>query len=78
MEVFGAGVWLQYYADLEILRQVIQDDDAARVEVAQRPLGVVAAISCDASSSADENSSVSTSSKPSSSHPRADLVWSAS
>lgn len=44
MEVFGAGVWLQYYADLEIPRQVIQDDDAARVEVAQRPLGVVAAI----------------------------------
>src|SRR5690606_28616253 len=44
MEVFGAGVWLQYYADLEIPRQVIQDDDAARVEVLQRPLGVVAAI----------------------------------
>jgi acyl-CoA reductase-like NAD-dependent aldehyde dehydrogenase len=44
MEVFGAGVWLQYYADLEIPRQVIQDDGAARVEVVQRPLGVVAAI----------------------------------
>ncbi|HEX5366222.1 MAG TPA: aldehyde dehydrogenase family protein [Acidimicrobiales bacterium] len=44
MEVFGAGVWLQYYADLEIPRPVIQDDDTARVEVVQRPLGVVAAI----------------------------------
>jgi acyl-CoA reductase-like NAD-dependent aldehyde dehydrogenase len=44
MEAFGAAVWLQYYADLEIPRQVIQDDDAAKVEVVQRPLGVVAAI----------------------------------
>ena len=44
MEVFGAAIWLQYYADLEIPRQVIQDDDAAFVEVLQRPLGVVAAI----------------------------------
>jgi len=44
MEVFGAGVWFQYYADVEIPRQVIQDDDAAFVEVVQRPLGVVAGI----------------------------------
>jgi acyl-CoA reductase-like NAD-dependent aldehyde dehydrogenase len=44
MEVFGAGVWFQYYADLEIPRQVIQDDDFAFVEVVQRPLGVVAGI----------------------------------
>jgi len=44
MEVFGAGVWLQYYADLEVPREVIQDDDSAFVEVLRRPLGVVAAI----------------------------------
>lgn len=44
MEVFGAGVWFQHYADVEIPRQVIQDDDFAFVEVVQRPLGVVAGI----------------------------------
>jgi acyl-CoA reductase-like NAD-dependent aldehyde dehydrogenase len=44
IEVFGAAMWLQYYAGLEIPRQVIQDDGAAFVEVVQRPLGVVAAI----------------------------------
>ncbi len=44
MEVFGTAVWMQYYADLEIPRETIQDDDAAHVEVIQRPLGVVAAI----------------------------------
>ncbi len=44
MEVYGAAIWLQYYAALEIPRQVIQDDGAAHVEVVQRPLGVVAAI----------------------------------
>src|SRR3546814_2158523 len=43
-EVYGAAIWFQYYADLEIPRQVIQDDDAAFVEVVQRPLGVVAGI----------------------------------
>ncbi|HEY8479066.1 MAG TPA: aldehyde dehydrogenase family protein [Spirillospora sp.] len=44
MEVVGAGVWLKYYADLELPREVIQDDDKARVEVVRRPMGVVAAI----------------------------------
>src|SRR3546814_7010946 len=43
-EVYGAAIWFQYYAELEIPRQVIQDDDAAFVEVVQRPLGVVAGI----------------------------------
>src|SRR3546814_9629635 len=43
-EVYGAAIWFQYYADLEIPRQVLQDDDAAFVEVVQRPLGVVAGI----------------------------------
>jgi acyl-CoA reductase-like NAD-dependent aldehyde dehydrogenase len=44
IEVFGAGIWLQYFADLELPREVIQDDDAAFVEVVRRSLGVVAAI----------------------------------
>jgi acyl-CoA reductase-like NAD-dependent aldehyde dehydrogenase len=44
MEVFGAAIWFQYYANLELPREVIQDDDAAFAEVVRRPLGVVAAI----------------------------------
>lgn len=44
MEVFGAGVWLNYYADLELPKEVIQDDARARVEVVRRPVGPVAAI----------------------------------
>ncbi|GAA1563187.1 aldehyde dehydrogenase family protein [Actinomadura kijaniata] len=44
MEVVGAGVWLKYFADLELPREVIQDDDRAFVEVVRRPMGVVAAI----------------------------------
>jgi len=43
-EVFGAGIWFKYFADLEIPKEVIQDDDAAYAEVVRRPLGVVAAI----------------------------------
>ncbi|MBE1535962.1 aldehyde dehydrogenase family protein [Actinomadura algeriensis] len=44
MEVAAAGVWLKYFAELEMPREVIQDDDNARVEVLRRPMGVVAAI----------------------------------
>jgi acyl-CoA reductase-like NAD-dependent aldehyde dehydrogenase len=44
MEVLGAGVWFKYFADLELPREVIQDDDTAFAEVLRRPLGVVAAI----------------------------------
>ncbi|WP_245667962.1 aldehyde dehydrogenase family protein [Actinomadura macra] len=44
MEVVGAGVWLKYYAELEVPVEVIQDDDSARVEIVRRPMGVVAAI----------------------------------
>ncbi|MEV5570166.1 aldehyde dehydrogenase family protein [Spirillospora sp. NPDC052269] len=44
MEAVGAGVWLKYFADLELPREVIQDDASAFVEVVRRPLGVVAAI----------------------------------
>jgi acyl-CoA reductase-like NAD-dependent aldehyde dehydrogenase len=36
--------WLQYYAGMEMPRETLQDDDAALIEVAYRPLGVVAAI----------------------------------
>jgi len=43
-EVIGAGIWLKYFADLELPREVIQDDDNAFVEVLRRPMGVVAAI----------------------------------
>jgi acyl-CoA reductase-like NAD-dependent aldehyde dehydrogenase len=44
IELIGSGMWLQYYADLELPREVIQDDDSAFVEVIRKPLGVVAAI----------------------------------
>jgi acyl-CoA reductase-like NAD-dependent aldehyde dehydrogenase len=44
IEVFAAAIWSQYFANLETPPQVIQDDDAAYVELARRPLGVVAAI----------------------------------
>ncbi len=43
-EVFGAGIWLQYYADLEVAPIQIQDDGNATAYVHRRPLGVVAAI----------------------------------
>jgi acyl-CoA reductase-like NAD-dependent aldehyde dehydrogenase len=42
--VLGAAIWFRYFADLELPREVIQDDDAAFAEVIRRPLGVVAAI----------------------------------
>ena len=44
MEIIGAGWWLKHFAELEIPREVIQDDDRAFVEVVRRPMGVVAAI----------------------------------
>jgi acyl-CoA reductase-like NAD-dependent aldehyde dehydrogenase len=43
-EVSSVGPWLRYYADLELPRETIQDDDSALIEVAHRPIGVVAAI----------------------------------
>jgi acyl-CoA reductase-like NAD-dependent aldehyde dehydrogenase len=43
-EVFGVGVWLKYFAGLEVNPEVIQDDDLARAEVVRKPMGVVAAI----------------------------------
>ncbi len=44
LEVFGAAMWCQYFANLEITPEVIQDDESALVQVVQRPLGVIAAI----------------------------------
>jgi acyl-CoA reductase-like NAD-dependent aldehyde dehydrogenase len=43
-EVRAAGAWLRYYAELEIPREVVQDDQRGFAEVLRRPLGVVAAI----------------------------------
>jgi acyl-CoA reductase-like NAD-dependent aldehyde dehydrogenase len=43
-EVSSVGPWLRYYADLDFPRETIQDDDSALIEVAHRPIGVVAAI----------------------------------
>ena len=44
IEALAGGFWLQYFAELEMPREVIQDDDAAYAEVVRRPMGVVAAI----------------------------------
>ncbi|HXZ61960.1 MAG TPA: aldehyde dehydrogenase family protein [Acidimicrobiales bacterium] len=44
IEVFASAIWCQYFANLEMPAQVLQDDDSAYVELARRPLGVVAAI----------------------------------
>jgi acyl-CoA reductase-like NAD-dependent aldehyde dehydrogenase len=44
LEIQGAAAWLGYYAELELPREVIQDDDAAFVEVIRKPIGPVAAI----------------------------------
>ena len=38
------NMWLQYYAGLAVPRDVLQDDENAMIELAHRPLGVVAAI----------------------------------
>lgn len=43
-EFFGAAVWFDFTANLELPVEVVQDDEDARVEVHRRPLGVVAAI----------------------------------
>lgn len=38
------AAWLQTFADMDIPRETMQDDESALVEVVHRPLGVVAAI----------------------------------
>jgi len=44
VECLGAGLWFNYFADLEVPKEVIQDDDNAYAEVVRKPMGVVAAI----------------------------------
>jgi acyl-CoA reductase-like NAD-dependent aldehyde dehydrogenase len=43
-EVRAAAAWLRTYAELELPREVVQDDRQGFAEVLRRPLGVVAAI----------------------------------
>ncbi len=43
-EIFGASIWFQYTASLQIPIETIQDNEQGRVEIRRRPLGVVAAI----------------------------------
>jgi acyl-CoA reductase-like NAD-dependent aldehyde dehydrogenase len=43
-ECFGASIWFQYTASLQIPVEVIQDNEQARIEIRRRPLGVVGAI----------------------------------
>jgi len=43
-ETFGASMWFDYYANLKLEPEVLQDDAEKRIEVVRRPLGVVAAI----------------------------------
>jgi acyl-CoA reductase-like NAD-dependent aldehyde dehydrogenase len=42
--VHGSARNFRWYADLEIPRITVQDDDAALIEVVRRPIGVIAAI----------------------------------
>lgn len=43
-EINYACVWMRYYADLDVPREVIQDDMTSYAEVFRKPLGVVASI----------------------------------
>jgi acyl-CoA reductase-like NAD-dependent aldehyde dehydrogenase len=43
-EIFGTAMWCGYTASLELPVDVIQNNDAGRIEVRRKPLGVVAAI----------------------------------
>lgn len=43
-EIFAAGAWLRYFAELEVPREIIRDDAERFEEVYRRPLGVVSAI----------------------------------
>ena len=37
-------IWLRYFADLEVPREIVRDDDEAFQEIVRRPMGVVSAI----------------------------------
>ena len=43
-EVYGAAIWFRATAVLDLAAQILQDDDALRVELHRKPLGVVAGI----------------------------------
>ena len=43
-EVMVASIWLKYYSELELPREIIQDDERAFSEILRRPVGPVAAI----------------------------------
>jgi len=43
-EVIGAAVWFQVTAGLPLETEILQDDDAFRIELHRKPLGVVGAI----------------------------------
>lgn len=44
MEINYSGVWLRYYADLDMPREIVQNGQDGLVEILRRPLGVVAGI----------------------------------
>ena len=43
-EVFGAAIWLSYFADLQLAPEILQDDAEKRIQIVRKSLGVVAAI----------------------------------
>jgi acyl-CoA reductase-like NAD-dependent aldehyde dehydrogenase len=43
-EAKGVAAWLRYFANIDLPREVIQDDERVFAEVVRRPIGVVAAI----------------------------------
>lgn len=43
-EILTAAAWLNYYAQLDLPREIVRDDDQAFEEVVRKPLGVVVAI----------------------------------
>ena len=44
MEIMGASMWFQYYANLPLEPEILQDDDEKCIQIVRKPLGVVAAI----------------------------------
>ena len=44
IELTGADLWLRYLAGVDLPRKLLADDEAARIELVRRPVGVVAAI----------------------------------
>lgn len=43
-EILRSALWVRYYADLEVSRDVVRDDAQRYEEVVRRPMGVVSAI----------------------------------